>query len=148
MRSILSTPGMMKKIPGPFAPISLPRRKMTPRSYSRRILMATAAMIMRKMIKKKIAGGIPQPKNCFLSKSFISIRIYLKEFAQEDLIFLPFHLVFSSLLGQNGHLPVPRTSSMSTKPSNSFRQFKVSVTTMYGQLLSQDIFLRENLKRS
>jgi hypothetical protein len=110
--------------------------------------MATAAMIMRKMIKKKIAGGIPQPKNCFLSKSFISIRIYLKEFAQEDLIFLPFHLVFSSLLGQNGHLPVPRTSSMSTKPSNSFRQFKVSVTTMYGQLLSQEIFLGENLKRS
>jgi hypothetical protein len=26
-------------------------------------------------------------------------------------------------------LPVPRTSSMSTKPSNSFRQFKVSIPT-------------------
>ena len=65
--------------------------------------------------------------------------IYLKAFAQEDLIFLPFHLVSSSLCGQNGHSPVSRTSSMSTTPSESFRQFKVSVTTKYGQLPSQGI---------
>src|SRR4030042_5675325 len=55
----LSIPGMMKIIPGPLAPISLPKRKITPRSYSRRILMAAAAMMMRKIIKKKIAGEIP-----------------------------------------------------------------------------------------
>jgi hypothetical protein len=50
---------MMKISPGPFAPISLPKRKITPRSYSRRILIAAEAMIMRKRIKKKIAGEIP-----------------------------------------------------------------------------------------
>jgi hypothetical protein len=50
---------MMKISPGPLAPISLPNRKITPRSYSRRILMAAEARIMRKMIKKKIAGEIP-----------------------------------------------------------------------------------------
>jgi hypothetical protein len=50
---------MMKIIPGPLAPINLPKRKITPRSYSLRILMAEAAMMMRKTIKKKIAGEIP-----------------------------------------------------------------------------------------
>jgi hypothetical protein len=68
--------------------------------------------------------------------------------AQEDLRFLTFPLVSWSLCGQNEHLPVPRTSSRSTKPSTSFWQFKVSVTTMNGQLLSQGIFGLENLKRS
>jgi hypothetical protein len=53
---------MMKIIPGPLDPISLPKRKITPRSYSLRILMAAAAMIKRKMIKKKIAGEIPAIK--------------------------------------------------------------------------------------
>src|SRR4030042_2891154 len=48
-------------------------------------------------------------------------------------------LVFRPLCGQNGHSPVSRTSSMSTTPSESFRQFKVSVTTKYGQLPSQGI---------
>jgi hypothetical protein len=32
---------------------------MTPRSYSRRILIDAEAMIMRKTIKKRIAGEIP-----------------------------------------------------------------------------------------
>ena len=73
--------------------------------------------------------------NCLLYKSFTSIRIHLKVFAQEDLIFLPFPLVSRSLWGQNGHLPAPRTSSMSTKPSNSFWQFKVSVTIRYRSCL-------------
>jgi hypothetical protein len=50
---------MMKISPGPFAPISLPRRKITPRSYSRRILTDAKARIMRKTIKKRIAGEIP-----------------------------------------------------------------------------------------
>src|SRR3989304_8271142 len=49
------------------------------------------------------------------------------------------HLVSRSLCGQNGHSPVSRTSSMSTTPSGSFWQFKVSVTTKYGQLPSQGI---------
>jgi len=50
---------MMKISPGPLAPISLPKRKTTPRSYSRRILRDAEARIMRKMIKNKIAGEIP-----------------------------------------------------------------------------------------
>jgi hypothetical protein len=49
----------MKISPGPLAPISLPKRKITPRSYSLRILMDAAARIIRKTIKKKIAGEIP-----------------------------------------------------------------------------------------
>jgi hypothetical protein len=49
----------MKISPGPFAPISLPKRKITPRSYSRRILMDAAARIIRKTTKKRIAGEIP-----------------------------------------------------------------------------------------
>ena len=38
--TILSTTGMSRMIPGPFAPMRRPSRKMTPRSYSRRILIA------------------------------------------------------------------------------------------------------------
>jgi hypothetical protein len=57
--SNLSTPGMMKIIPGPFAPISLPSRKITPRSYSLRILMAEAAKITIKIIRKKKPDGRP-----------------------------------------------------------------------------------------
>jgi len=49
------------------------------------------------------------------------------------------HLVSRYLCGQKGHSPVSRTSSMSTVPSESFRQFKVSVITKYGQLPSQGI---------
>jgi hypothetical protein len=50
---------MMKIIPGPFAPISLPSRKITPRSYSLRILMADAATINIKTIRKKKPDGRP-----------------------------------------------------------------------------------------
>jgi len=42
LKSILtmrSTTGMRKMSPGPFAPCNLPSRKMTPRSYSRRMRM-------------------------------------------------------------------------------------------------------------
>src|ERR1041385_6452024 len=53
-----STIGIRKMSPGPFAPRSLPQRKMTPRSYSRRIrthcgrrtartMMATTKMMTR-----------------------------------------------------------------------------------------------------
>jgi hypothetical protein len=55
----LSIPGMMKINPGPFAPMSLPRRKMTPRSYSLRILMAEAAKMNKKMMRKKKPDGNP-----------------------------------------------------------------------------------------
>src|SRR6516225_4448699 len=47
-RSILtmrSTIGMRKMSPGPFAPSNLPRRKMTPRSYSRRTRTAWGRII-------------------------------------------------------------------------------------------------------
>jgi len=39
MRSIM---GIRKKIPGPRAPTNLPKRKTTPRSYSRSTLMELA----------------------------------------------------------------------------------------------------------
>src|SRR5467141_3340461 len=39
IRTILSTTGMRRMRPGPLAPITRPRRKTTPRSYSRRILI-------------------------------------------------------------------------------------------------------------
>jgi hypothetical protein len=55
----LSTPGIIKIIPGPFAPISLPNRKITPRSYSLRILMAEAATIRIKIIRKNKPDGRP-----------------------------------------------------------------------------------------
>ncbi len=38
--TILSTMGMIKNSPGPFAPTNRPNRKITPRSYSRTILIA------------------------------------------------------------------------------------------------------------
>jgi hypothetical protein len=50
---------MIKKIPGPFAPMSLPSRKMTPRSYSLSILMAEAAMITKKIMRKNKPDGRP-----------------------------------------------------------------------------------------
>jgi hypothetical protein len=55
----LSTPGIIKIIPGPLAPISLPKRKITPRSYSLRILIAEAAKINMKIIRKKKPGEKP-----------------------------------------------------------------------------------------
>jgi hypothetical protein len=67
---------MMKIIPGPFAPISLPSRKITPRSYSLRILMAAAARINIKIIRKKKPDGRPvkpilfPPYSIFFTFSF------------------------------------------------------------------------------
>jgi len=74
--SILSTPGMMKKIPGPFAPINLPNRKITPLSYSLRILMAAAARIIIKIIKRKDLviiryAHFPPPYSIFFTLSLI-----------------------------------------------------------------------------
>jgi hypothetical protein len=48
--------GMMRKMPGPLGGrISLPSRKITPRSYSRQIFTAEAKMIKAKMMTT-IAG--------------------------------------------------------------------------------------------
>jgi len=55
----LSTPGIIKMIPGPLAQINLPSRKITPHSYSLRILMAEAARMIKKIIKKKKPDGRP-----------------------------------------------------------------------------------------
>src|SRR5260221_2972693 len=52
-RSILtmrSTIGMRKINPGPFVPSSLPRRKITPRSYSRRMRIICGRKIMARTI--------------------------------------------------------------------------------------------------
>src|SRR5262249_15944435 len=48
--TIRSTTGISRMSPGPFAPMRRPSRKMTPRSYSRRILIAEERKI-RRMIK-------------------------------------------------------------------------------------------------
>jgi hypothetical protein len=48
---------MMRKIPGPLGGrISLPNRKMTPRSYSRQIFTAEAKMIKTKMTTTIMPG--------------------------------------------------------------------------------------------
>jgi hypothetical protein len=47
--------GMMRKIPGPLGGrISLPNRKITPRSYSRVILTAEAKMTRMKMMSAEM----------------------------------------------------------------------------------------------
>ena len=46
IRTVRSTIGMIKNIPGPFAPLRRPRRKMTTRSYSRTIFIAWDRMMM------------------------------------------------------------------------------------------------------
>src|SRR5437762_5388545 len=43
--------GMRKITPGPLAPSNLPRRKITPRSYSRRMRMACGRMITARMMR-------------------------------------------------------------------------------------------------
>ena len=47
MRSMRSTPGINRISPGPFAPTRLPKRNITPRSYSRRMRTACGAMKTR-----------------------------------------------------------------------------------------------------
>ncbi len=42
--------GIRSISPGPFTPVSLPSRKTTPRSYSRKMRMALARMNIRKTI--------------------------------------------------------------------------------------------------
>src|SRR6266436_1603011 len=58
IRTIRSTMGMRKINPGPFAPSNFPRRKITPRSYSRRIRIACGRMITARMMM-----GMVQPIN-------------------------------------------------------------------------------------
>ena len=53
-----STTGMRIIRPGPLAPSNLPRRKMTPRSYSRRMRMAWGRTIAARMISTTMAGTI------------------------------------------------------------------------------------------
>src|SRR5207302_9898792 len=58
IRTMRSTIGMRKINPGPLAPSNFPRRKITPRSYSRRIRMACGMMMMTRMMT-----GTAQPIN-------------------------------------------------------------------------------------
>src|SRR5213593_3040739 len=51
IRTIRSTIGMRKIRPGPFAPSNFPKRKITPRSYSRRIRIACGRMITARMMR-------------------------------------------------------------------------------------------------
>ena len=47
--TILSTIGIRKISPGPFAPCNLPSRKITPRSYSRKMRMACGRIKIARM---------------------------------------------------------------------------------------------------
>src|SRR5205809_6654006 len=58
IRTMRSTIGMRKINPGPFAPSSFPKRKMTPRSYSRRMRIACGKMMIMRMMM-----GTAQPIN-------------------------------------------------------------------------------------
>src|SRR5439155_15527584 len=50
IRTIRSTIGMRKINPGPLAPSNFPSRKITPRSYSRRIRIACGRMMMARIM--------------------------------------------------------------------------------------------------
>src|SRR6266487_1422842 len=67
-----STMGMRKIIPGPLAPCacSLPRRKMTPRSYSRRMRSAWGRMKAAMIIST--TAVVPSLKSAAMSCSIIS----------------------------------------------------------------------------
>ena len=56
IRTIWSMNGISRIRPGPFWAISRPSRKMTPRSYSRRILIAAARMIRMKTARTAITA--------------------------------------------------------------------------------------------
>src|SRR6266446_2419421 len=58
IRTIRSTTGMRKISPGPLAPSNFPSRKLTPRSYSRRMRIACGRMITARMM-----SGMAQPIN-------------------------------------------------------------------------------------
>src|SRR5438093_4577713 len=51
IRTIRSTIGMRKISPGPFAPSNFPRRKITPRSYSRKMRIACGRMMTARMMR-------------------------------------------------------------------------------------------------
>src|SRR5438046_2345317 len=51
-----STTGMRKMSPGPFAPCNLPSRKMTPRSYSRRMRIDCGSTTTASTIKTMAQG--------------------------------------------------------------------------------------------
>src|ERR1039457_5454432 len=58
IRTILSTMGMRKMMPGPFAPCNLPSRKITPRSYSRRMRTDCGRMKMASTTITMMMGAV------------------------------------------------------------------------------------------
>src|ERR1039457_248920 len=58
IRTILSTMGMRKMMPGPFAPCNLPSRKITPRSYSRRMRMDCGRMKIARTTRMMTKGAV------------------------------------------------------------------------------------------
>src|SRR2546428_5913810 len=65
-----STTGTRKMSPGPFAPCNLPSRKMTPRSYSRRMRMDSGSTTTASTIKTITQG--PSFVTSFINSSIIS----------------------------------------------------------------------------
>src|SRR6266700_8194470 len=70
-----STIGMRKMSPGPFAPCNLPSRKMTPRSYSRRMRMDCGST-MTASTTTTIAQG-PSVVTSLINSSIISLSLVL-----------------------------------------------------------------------
>ncbi len=73
--TILSTMGIRKINPGPFAPSSLPRRKMTPRSYSRKMRSACGSTMTAKMMITTSHG--PKKRKMGMMISFIIFLRYV-----------------------------------------------------------------------
>ena len=64
--TIRSMSGISTISPGPFCAISRPSRKMTPRSYSRRILIEAASKISAKIRSSAIIAMATPTRSSFL----------------------------------------------------------------------------------
>src|SRR5438093_1222728 len=74
--TIRSTIGMRKMSPGPFAPCNLQGRKMTPRSYSRKMRMDSGSTTTASKIKTITQG--PSLVTSFINSSIISPSLFFR----------------------------------------------------------------------
>src|SRR5438046_9563975 len=82
-----STTGMRKMSPGPFAPCNLPSRKMTPRSYSRRMRIDCGSTTIACKIKTMAQGPSLADRfnKWFIIYPFLVFEIqFLRQFFNDD----------------------------------------------------------------
>src|SRR6516164_1088549 len=149
-RSILtmrSTIGMRKMSPGPFVPSNLPRRKMTPRSYSRRTRTAWG-----RIISTSTNTGISQLINLANSSNircFSAFRVnsQRQSIYGEDLNFLAlFYWTIAygvPVFSLNKNLPAVLIDR--SKSAGNFSQHYFS-SDLYRQILSTDTFSHDEDK--